>query len=172
MHMRLVLALALLAALLAACNLSTSPQVTPTPRATSTPPTPVFTPPPTIPGLPPLLPTPTQALLPGAPTTLPAPDAATPLPGGLPTVDPASAAGRYPASVRAGGTLGLAYDVTITRGALIFTIQGTQGQGLMWQRTFTASEAGRHEFMAAQGGEYELLIQTQNFDGAYNFRWE
>ncbi len=169
MHKRLALALALLMALLAACNLAASPRATPTPRPTSTPPTPVFTPPPTIPGL---LPTPTQAPLPGAPTTLPAPGVATPLPGGLPTVDPAGAAGRYPASVRAGGTLGLAYDVTITRGALTFTIQGTQGQGLMWQRTFTVSEAGRHQFVAAQGGEYELLIQTQDFDGLYNFRWE
>jgi hypothetical protein len=171
MRIRHALGLALLAVALAACNLTTSPQVTPTPRPTSTPPTPVFTPPPTIPGLPTLLPTPTQVLLPPVvPTVLPG--VATPLPGGLPTVDPASAIGRFPASVRAGGTLGLAYDVTITRGALTFTIQGTQGQGLVWQRTFNASEVGRHEFVSAQGGEYELLIQTQNFDGAYNFRWE
>ncbi len=159
MNMRLAPALALLVVALAACNLATSPRATATPRPTATPPT--------VPGLPTLLPTPTQGLPPpGAPTALPV------QPGGLPTVDPATAAGRYPASVRAGDTLGLAYDVIITRGALIFTIQGTQGQGLMWQRTFTASETGRHEFISTQGGEYELLIQTQNFDGAYNFRWE
>jgi hypothetical protein len=169
MRIRLVLGLALLAAVLAACNLSTSPRATATPRPTSTPPTPVLSPPPTLPGQPTLLPTPTQALLP--PPLLPAPTEPVRIPApGLPTIDPATAAGRYPASVRAGGTLALAYDVTITRGSLTFTIQGAEG--LVWQRTFNATESGRHEFVSAQGGEYELLVQTQSFDGGYNFRWE
>lgn len=164
MHIRLALALALLAGLLAACNLTTSPRPTPTPRATATPPTPVLTPPPTVPGLPTLLPTPTQALLPAPtdPALIPAP--------GLPTVDPSTAAGRYPVTLRPGDTVTLAYDVTITRGTVTFTIQGAQG--LVWQRTFNASESGRHEFSSAQGGEFELVVQTQSFDGGYNFRWE
>lgn len=168
MHIRLALALALLAGLLAACNLTTSPRPTPTPRATATPPTPVLTPPPTVPGLPTLLPTPTQAL---PPPLLPAPTDPALIPGpGLPTVDPSTAAGRYPVTLRPGDTVTLAYDVTIARGTVTFTIQGAQG--LVWQRTFNASETGRHAFSSAQGGEFELVVQTQSFDGGYNFRWE
>lgn len=159
--------------LLAACNLQYGPQPTPTPRLTSTPPTPILSPTPTslAPNLPTLQPTPTQGFFPPVTVTLPV--AVTPLPDigiGIATVDPATAIGRYPATVRAGDALALSYDVVVTRGTLIFTIQGAEG--LLWQKVFTGAEASRHEIPSVQGGTYELLIQTQNFDGSYNFRWE
>ncbi|MGQ9888766.1 MAG: hypothetical protein ACUVSX_09790 [Aggregatilineales bacterium] len=170
MRIRLALGLALLVGLLAACNLTASPRPTPTRRATATPPTPALTSPPTVPGLPPLLPTPTQALLPPLPQP-PAPADPVLVPGpGLPTVDPSAAAGRYPVTLRPGDTVALIYDIAIARGAVTFTVQGAQG--LVWQRTFNASESGRHELFSAQGGEFELVVQTQSFDGSYNFRWE
>lgn len=166
MYARFMLGLVVLVGLLSACNLSTSPRPTPTLRPTATPPTPVLTPPPTVPDLPTPLSTPTSIPLLPPLLTLPA---FVPVPD-LPTVDPAAAAGRFPVTLRPGETVALFYDITVVRGAVTFTVQGAQG--LVWQRTFNASEAGRYELTSAQGGMFELLVQTQNFDGSYNFRWE
>lgn len=161
--------------LLAACNLQAVP---PTPTAaTMEPPAPLTTAtdlPTRTPAVdaaatPTLQPTPTQQVFTSVtadapPTVL---NAGSPVPGG-PTLDAAQADGV--SDVTISGSVDLIYTVEVTRGTLTFTVQG--GPGIIWQQVFTATEDSRATITAPQDGVYQLLINTENFDGSYSFRWE
>lgn len=115
-----------------------------------------------------LQPTPTQQLfttatLAGPPTVI---NAGTP--AGGPTLDPSQADGVTDVTIT--GSVDLVYTVEVTRGTLTFTVQGAPG--IIWQQVFTTSEASRATITAPQDGAYQLVINTANFDGSYNFRWE
>ena len=120
--------------------------------------------------LPTLLPTPIQ-LSPGQeftdplPVTVPAGDDVP-----APTVSAAQADDRYEVTIRAGDTIGLNYEAEITQGSLSLILQGPQG--VVWQKTLTASENTRVPITVEIGGDYELLIFRQSFDGSYSFRWD
>jgi hypothetical protein len=42
----------------------------------------------------------------------------------------------------------------------------------VWQKVFTASEAGRAEVQIEQGGTYEVLVDRENLDGSYAVSWD
>ena len=44
--------------------------------------------------------------------------------------------------------------------------------GLIWEKTFTATEAGREPVSIVSGGIYEILVDRQNLDGNYAVSWE
>jgi hypothetical protein len=167
--------LILMILLLAACNLQQQPATTPTPAPpdNSNPQTvPTVTPQPGM--LPTLRPTPTQLTLTTVtslpqPTTLDFGSEGTPgTPG--PRLDSAQADDSYELQARAGSTFGLNYDITLIRGTVELYLQGPEG--LLWQKTFTSSETGRHEITSAQGGTYEVLVDIENFDGNYALSWD
>jgi uncharacterized lipoprotein len=162
--------------LLAACNLQQEP-----PASTTIPPTesdaqaaPSPVPIEEVPSQPTLFPTPTQltlvtATLPAAPTTVDIGGSTGG--GGVATLDAAQADERYPIEARDGATLGVNYEVTIgVRGVVSMIVQGPDG--LLWQRTFTASETGRAEVQIEQGGTYEVLVFRENLDGSYAVSWD
>lgn len=170
------LILILLVLLLAACNLQQQPVTTPTaqtPAEDANPQTvPTLTPQPGA--LPTLLPTPTQLSLVTVtqlplPTTIDFGSESTPATPG-PRLDPAQADDHYQIEARAGATVGLNYDVTLERGTVELYLQGPEG--LLWQKTFTSSETGRHEITNAAGGTYEVLVNIESFDGNYALSWD
>jgi hypothetical protein len=151
--------------LLAACNLQQVP-----PTATLADPQTVASPAPAdaLPITPTLRPTPTQIFL--VTTT---PDSApTPLNFGTgqPTQDAAQFNERYEVNVRDDTPIAVIYDITITRGSLLMLLQGPDG--VVWEQSFTATEAGRAEVTITQGGTYEILVRRENFDGNYSVSWE
>lgn len=164
----------LMLCLLAACNLQVATE--PAPPSVTQPPaletTPTLMPSRTPANLPTLLPTPIQ-IIPGQeftdplPVTLPAIDQ---VPENAPTVSAALADDRYEVTIGAGETVGLNYEAEITRGSLSLVLQGPGG--VVWQRTLTASETTRVPITVQIGGDYELLIFRQGFDGSYSFHWD
>lgn len=161
--------------LLAACNLSTTPATptttpTQTPigqgEATQLPPTvdaqaaatnrPTLLPPPPVIGQPGIVTTPLLLV--------------TPLSTGAATLPAAQADDRYEVQARAGRKLGLNYDITVLTGSIDLTFQGPTG--ILWQKTFTATEKSRIEFDITQAGTYEILINRNSFDGNYSFGWD
>jgi hypothetical protein len=164
---------AALGLILAACNLQQGP---PTDAATAAPDQSTSSPAP-LPteadSLPPLQATPTQlpllpiisATLPSAPTT-----SATLIPGTLPTLDAAQADERFELSIRAGDRIGVNFEVTISSGTVMMQMQGAEG--VVWQKSFSASETGREEVTVTQGGTYELLVTRRNLEGSYAVSWD
>jgi hypothetical protein len=107
--------------------------------------------------------------LPGIPTVIPL--GGTPGSGTLvPTLNPTDADQRYEMTVRDGKTIGVNYEVTFTSGLITMTLQGPDG--VVWQKTFTASETSRAEVTIRQGGTYEILVQIDRFDGNYSVSWD
>lgn len=167
------------AALLAACNLQQG-DVTPTLNATNRPqdasPQPSLTAP-----LPTLRPTPTSLPVaslaavtppPGIPTAIPLGGGTPGTSGGtlIPTLNPTDADQRYEMTVKDGKTIGVNYVVTITSGTISMTLQGPDG--VVWQKTLTASETSRAEVPIKLGGTYEILVQIDHFDGNYSVTWD
>jgi hypothetical protein len=60
--------------------------------------------------------------------------------------------------------------VTITSGTINLTLQGPDG--VVWQKTLTASETSRVEVPIKLGGTYEILVQIDRFDGNYSVSWD
>jgi hypothetical protein len=155
--------------ILAGCNLNTQ-QATPTavtapPSETNAPTTvPAITP--AVTALATLPPPPLPTF--NAPPTVP--PGVTAIGTGLPTVSATGAASRHELQARANDTVGVNYVVTMTRGTLRLTMQGPDG--VVWQKTFTASETGREEVTVQEGGTYEILAEVQNFDGNYSLSWD
>lgn len=89
---------------------------------------------------------------------------------GLPPVSAAGAAARFPVTLRAGQTVGINYAVTVLTGSVTLVFQGAGG--ILWQKTFTASETNRVPVTVQQGGTYEVLAFTDRFDGSYNLSWD
>jgi hypothetical protein len=87
----------------------------------------------------------------------------------IPTLNPTDADQRYEVTVRDGKTIILNYVVTMTGGTLDFTLQGPDG--VVWQKTLTASETSRIEVPVKLGGMYELLVQIDHFAGNYSIEW-
>jgi hypothetical protein len=161
----------------AACNLQMSPAVTPTTMIT-TPEQPVLpTDPPAGDTLqptlapPPLGATPTQ-FVPGQtqPTVIPLGGTPGLVGTGIPTLPAALADDRYEIRARPNSTVGLNYNVTLVTGTVTFTVQSADG--VLWQKTFTASEASRVEFAIQGGGTVELLVDIDRFDGNYSLNWD
>jgi hypothetical protein len=163
--------------LLAACNLQLSPAVTPT-AVIVTPEQQVV--PTDIPAgdtlqptlaPPPLGATPTQ-FVPGGtqPTVIPLGGTPGLVGTGIPTLSAALADDRYEIQVRSNSTVGLNYTITLVTGTVTFTVQGVDG--VLWQKTFTASETSRAEFTVQQGGMIELLVDIDRFDGNYSLNWD
>jgi hypothetical protein len=88
----------------------------------------------------------------------------------VPTMDAALADQRYEIEVRDGRTVGVNYDVTVIRGSVLMVMQGPDG--VVWQKTLTASETSRAEITVQQGGTYEVLVDIQNFDGQFQLSWD
>ena len=164
----------LVAVLLAACNLQQS-IATPTLNATSQPPQATAT---SAQILPTLRPTPTSlplasraavTPLPGIPTVIPLGGGT---PGGtlIPTLNPTDADQRYEMTVKDGKTIGVNYVVTITSGTISMMLQGPDG--VVWQKTLTASETSRAEVPIKLGGTYEILVQIDHFEGNYSVTWD
>jgi hypothetical protein len=167
----------LITLLLTACNLQqqaptpTSLPPTATEADNQTAPSPIPAEQATPPAQPTLIATPTQLIL--VTTTLSAPPATinTGSGTGVPTLDAAQADERFPIEARNGATLGVNYEVTIgARGTVTMIVQGPDG--VLWQHTFTASEAGRAEVQIEQGGTYEVLVFRENLDGSYAVSWD
>lgn len=89
---------------------------------------------------------------------------------GLPPVSADGAAGRFPITARAGQTVGINYSVTVLAGSVTLIFQGAEG--ILWQKTFTASEASRVPVTVQQGGAYEVLAFTDRFNGSYDLFWD
>jgi hypothetical protein len=168
----------LVAALLTACNLQQQGEATPTLNTTSQPQDASPQPSLTAPG-PTLHPTPTSLPLAsvGAVTPLPGIPTVIPLGGGtpgngtvIPTLNPTDADQRYEMTVKDGKTIGVNYIVTITSGTISMTLQGPDG--VVWQKTLTASETSRAEVPIKRGGTYEILVQIDHFDGNYSVNWD
>jgi hypothetical protein len=167
----LILAIGLLV-FLSACNLQMSPALTPTivvTQAQDVPPTltpvPVgSTAQPTL--APPPLPTPTVGIVTPIPLGVGTPG----LTGtGVPTLSAALADDRYEIQVRPNATIGVNYTVNVITGSVTFTLQGPDG--VLWQKTITATENTRVEVVVQQGGLYEVLVDINNFDGNYSLSW-
>jgi hypothetical protein len=62
------------------------------------------------------------------------------------------------------------YEVTIVTGTIDMQLQGSEG--VLWQKTFAASETGRDEVQVEQGGSYELLVIRNRLDGNYSVSWD
>jgi len=164
--------------LLAACNLQQQGNPTPTVGVTA-PPAEASPAPSLTPALPTLRPTPTAlplaslaAVMPpaGAPTVIPL-GVGTPGSNALtPTLNPTDADQRYELTVRDGKTIGVNYAVTLETGTVSFTLQGPDG--VVWQKTLTASETSRAEVPIQRGGTYEILVQIDRFDGNYSVSWD
>jgi hypothetical protein len=168
----MILRFTVLALLLSACNLQQ--QTTPTPAATVAfaTQTPQILPP--VTSLPPLQPTPTQLVLVTAtldtnPTTVNFTSSGT-VATGQPTQDAALFDERYEVAAREESTVTVIFDVTITSGTIFMILQGPDG--LLWEKTFTATEAGREDVTILTGGLYEILVDRQNFSGNYAVGWE
>lgn len=95
---------------------------------------------------------------------------ANPAAGGLPARSPAGAASRYPITLRPGETVGINYAVTVLGGSVTLVFQGPEG--ILWQKTFTASEADRAQVTVQTGGSYEVLAFTDRFNGSYDLTWD
>ena len=164
------------AILLSACNLQQQGEATPTLNATSQSPQAMAT---SAQIVPTLRPTPTSlplasvgavTLSPGIPTVIPL-GGGTPGNGTvIPTLNPTDADQRYEMTVKDGKTIGVNYVVTITSGTISMTLQGPDG--VVWQKTLTASETSRAEVPIKLGGTYEILVQIDHFDGNYSVSWD
>ena len=58
----------------------------------------------------------------------------------------------------------------MTLGSVTLTMQGPDGA--VWQKTFTASETGRIEVVVKQSGAYDVMAQTDHFEGNYQLSWD
>ncbi len=160
--------------LISACNLQQ--QTTPTPATTAAPAIVSQTPslPQSVTALPTLRPTPTQIFLVTAtpvtdPTTVNFSNGGTVVPG-LPTQDAVLFDERYEVAARAETTITVIYDVALAQGTIFMILQGPDG--LLWEKSFTATEAGSEAVTVTTGGTYEILVDRQNFDGNYAISWE
>ncbi len=72
--------------------------------------------------------------------------------------------------VQPGQKLAVYYIVAVTKGSLTLALVGPDKEH--WRQTFINSQTGRFEMTAEWGGEYELIVIAQNFDGHYVFRWD
>jgi hypothetical protein len=174
----------------AGCNLQSYGSITPEPLLPTFMPTPLpsLTPlrPPTV-GAPPLPQLPVQSLVPPplptyeqgvggtAPTLIPVGlTAAIPTPGAaggvlVPTLSTLEVDSRYSVEARANQTLILTLTLNLGAGRVSFTLQGPDG--VVWQETFSVSETRRMEIPVESAGTYELMVQTQRFEGNYAIRW-
>lgn len=89
---------------------------------------------------------------------------------GQPPMSADGAAGRFPITLRPGQTVGINYSVTVLAGSVMLVFQGAEG--ILWQKTFTASETSRVPVTVQQGGSYEVLAFTENFNGSYDLAWD
>ena len=88
----------------------------------------------------------------------------------IPTVSTQQAVKSTTIQVAAGKTVGLNYVVTATGGSVTLTMQGPAG--VVWQKTFTTSETGRVEVAIQQAGAYDVMAQTDRFEGNYQLNWD
>ena len=157
--------------LLAACNLQQAPQTSPTVAPVDNRPQDSASVTPGSEAQPTLQPTPTQLVLTTV-TALPFPTTLDLGNNGNPvsTMDAALADERYELQVRANEAVGINYDVTVTRGTVFMIMQGPDG--LIWQKTFTATEKGREEVTITEGGTYEVLVTHEQLEGSYAVSWD
>lgn len=87
----------------------------------------------------------------------------------IPTVSTQEAVKSTTIQLAAGKTIGLNYVVTMTSGSVTLTMQGPDG--VVWQKTFTASETGRIEVTVQQAGDYDVMAHTDRFAGNYQLSW-
>jgi hypothetical protein len=174
----------------AGCNLQSYGSITPEPLVPTFIPTPLpsLTPlrPPTV-GAPPLPQLPQSSLAPPPlptyqqqsnttpPTLIPVGlTAAIPTPGSaggvlVPTLSTLEVDSRYSVEARANQTLILTLTLNLGGGRVMFTLQGPDG--VVWQESFSVSETRRMEIPVESAGTYELMVQTQRFEGNYAIRW-
>jgi len=88
----------------------------------------------------------------------------------IPTVSTLQAVKSTTIQTSAGKTVGLNYTVTMTSGSVTLTLQGPGGA--VWQKTFTTSETGRIEVLIPQSGAYDVMAQTDRFQGNYQLAWD
>lgn len=88
----------------------------------------------------------------------------------IPTMSTLQAVKSTTIQAAAGKTVGLNYVVTMTSGSVTLTMQGPSGA--VWQKTFTASETGRIEVTIPQSGAYDVMAQTDRFEGSYQLAWD
>ncbi|MBI1279537.1 MAG: hypothetical protein GC179_15530 [Anaerolineaceae bacterium] len=88
----------------------------------------------------------------------------------IPTVSTQQAVKSTTIQASGGKTVGLSYVVTMTSGSVTLTMQGPAGA--VWQKTFTASETGRIEVTIPQSGAYDVMAQTDRFEGNYQLAWD
>jgi hypothetical protein len=163
--------LLLLPVLLVGCNLQQGPQTSPTPALDDDEPPIISSSTPPLPNQPTLLPTPTQLVLTTAtPLAVPTTIDISGSDGARATLDATQADERYELQVRDDSTVGINYDVTVNRGTVVIFVQGPDG--LLWQKTFTTTEAGREEIAITQGGTYEVLVTHEQLDGNYAVSWD
>lgn len=118
---------------------------------------------------------PTLSIL-GTPTALPfgtTPNATSAVVGSgtvIPTVSTQQAVKSTTIQVAAGKTVGLNYVVTTSGGSVTLTMQGPSG--VVWQKTFTSSETGRAEMTIQVAGAYDVMAQTDHFQGNYQLSWD
>jgi hypothetical protein len=105
------------------------------------------------------------------PTTIPLGTTPNPASGTIiPTVSTQQAVKSTTIQASAGKTVGLNYVVSLTMGSVTLTMQGPAG--VVWQKTFTAAETGRVEVPIQQSGAYDVMAQTDHFEGNYQLSWD
>lgn len=88
----------------------------------------------------------------------------------VPTLSAASAAYRYEVKAAPGKRLRLHYNIQLKTGAVSLVMQGPEG--VIWQKSFTATAVSQDELTLAAGGVYEILVFAERFDGSYSVWWE
>src|SRR4029079_16253329 len=88
----------------------------------------------------------------------------------IPTISTLEAVKSTTIQAAAGKTVGLNYVVTMTTGSVILTMQGPSG--VVWQKTFTASETGRIEVAIQQTGANDVMAHIDHFEGNYQLSWD
>jgi hypothetical protein len=103
------------------------------------------------------------------PTTTGSVSGGTPLAPGTILVTKGQEDDRYVVPARTDHILILSYDVQVLTGTVAMTMQGADG--VVWQKLFTTSEKTDAEIPIRQGGDYEVLINVEQFDGNYSMSW-
>jgi len=70
----------------------------------------------------------------------------------------------------AGQTIGLDYDVTVEKGALVLKVVAPDGESL-WEETFREDTADTVTLTASQDGLYTIRVEGQATGGSFDISW-
>ena len=69
-----------------------------------------------------------------------------------------------------GETLVLDYDVTVDKGTLTLMVEDPSGESV-WETEVTDSAADQVEIVAAEAGNYDIIVEGDDAGGSYDLSW-